>query len=385
MDSIQTKPGHPYQLGATLTDEGVNFALFSKNAKAITLHLFLKSEDSIPTSSFVLDPKINRTGGVWHIWIPGIQKGQLYGYCADGPYLPLEGHRFNPNKLLIDPYARGIEGGWDLGDRAVYGYEKEHSLEDLSFSSLQGWGKCAKSLVVDRAAYGASAESQGGVAGNLLDEEGFTAFAQGLGINPDTTVVVYDNRTSSTRLWWAFTYYGHGNVRVLDGGLDAWRSAGYPVEILPASPRGQGSWVAEITYPNLRVRTPEIVGLAQNDQAQLWDTRERDEFTGETQLRGASRAGRIPGAEFNWWGDFKNPDNLAEWKDYASVQALLADLGYQQDKDQYFYCQSGVRSTHGVFALYLAGWDLNRLHNYDDSWIGYSQATELPLVTGEVN
>jgi glycogen operon protein len=83
-----------------------------------------------------LDPVRHRTGDVWHVWVRGIAAGQLYGYRVSGPYLPEEGHRFNPHKLLLDPYARAIDGAENWDFLAARGYDSSSSLTDLSFSTV---------------------------------------------------------------------------------------------------------------------------------------------------------------------------------------------------------------------------------------------------------
>jgi thiosulfate/3-mercaptopyruvate sulfurtransferase len=236
---------------------------------------------------------------------------------------------------------------------------------------------------VDRPAYEASPETQNGITGNLIDGAGFSKLAQKLGINQDSKVVVYDTKYDATRLWWAFTYYGKKNVRVLDGGAKEWKAAGYPVDILaPDPPTHSGTFQAKLTNPRLRVDTAEIVAIQNSAAAQLWDARDRKEFTGEELKKGAYRAGRIPGSKHSDWALFKKKDNQAEWLSATELTPLLQQLGYDRSKEQYFYCQSGVRSTQVIFALYLNGWPLEKLHNYDSSWIGWSKDTNLALETG---
>ncbi|MGA2806631.1 MAG: glycogen debranching protein GlgX, partial [Terracidiphilus sp.] len=128
---------------------GVNFVLFSRHATGVRLEFYHNPDDSSPTRTIELDPVRNRTGDVWHVWVRGIPAGQLYGYRVDGPYLPKEGHRFNPNKLLLDPYARAIAGveKWDL--LAARGYDSSSSLTDLSFSTVDNAGTTPKSIFTD--------------------------------------------------------------------------------------------------------------------------------------------------------------------------------------------------------------------------------------------
>lgn len=235
---------------------------------------------------------------------------------------------------------------------------------------------------VDRPAYAATPETQNGVSGNILAQNEFTAFARSLGVNQDSQVVIYDDDYDATRLWWAFTYYGKNNVRVLDGNFATWRDAGYPVSLLGADKPVGGNFIAEIKLPSLRIDTDELASLLDSQDIQVWDTRDLEEYTGAAQRNGAVRAGRIPEAKFNTWTSFKTPENKAVYKTYAEIAAQLKELGYSPDKHQIFYCQSGVRSTQALFALYLAGWPIEKLRNYDSSWIGWSRSN-YDLVKGE--
>ncbi len=112
-------PGSPYPLGATWDGAGTNFALFSENAEGVELCLFGAAEDSLGDASGYATPGeervllLEKTEGVWHCYLPGVGPGQEYGYRVSGPYDPEAGHRFNPNKLLLDPYARSISGEID--------------------------------------------------------------------------------------------------------------------------------------------------------------------------------------------------------------------------------------------------------------------------------
>jgi len=92
---------------------------------------------------------LNRTGDIWHIWVEGIQEGQLYGYRIDGPYEPSKGHRFNRFKLLLDPYAKAITGNfkWDLSDSR--GFDPASPLDDLSFSDEDSAAGAPKCVVIN--------------------------------------------------------------------------------------------------------------------------------------------------------------------------------------------------------------------------------------------
>ena len=125
-------PGKPYPLGATVADGGVQFAVFGRHATAVTLCLFDKPRQSLPSARLTLDPGHNRTGDIWHVFVNGLGEGQLYLYQVDGPYKPERGHRYNPNLYLIDPYARALTGGFEWGLGSQFGYDPESPEGDLS-------------------------------------------------------------------------------------------------------------------------------------------------------------------------------------------------------------------------------------------------------------
>ncbi|TKS63634.1 MAG: glycogen debranching enzyme [Nitrospira sp.] len=140
-------PGKPYPLGATWDGEGVNFALFSENATAVELCLFDSPESAKESHRILVE---ERTDQVWHVYIPGLWPGQHYGYRVHGPYEPTAGHRFNPYKLLIDPYAKSIAGTIEWSD-AMFGYQLGDPRADLSLDTRDNAGNIPKCVVVDQA------------------------------------------------------------------------------------------------------------------------------------------------------------------------------------------------------------------------------------------
>jgi glycogen operon protein len=112
----QVWPGRPYPLGATWDGQGVNFALFSEHATKVELCLF-DTPDAPKESLRIGLPE--QTDLVWHAYLRDVRPGQLYGYRVHGPYEPASGHRFNPHKILLDPYAKGIGRPLRLGRRVV--------------------------------------------------------------------------------------------------------------------------------------------------------------------------------------------------------------------------------------------------------------------------
>ncbi|MBN1152298.1 MAG: glycogen debranching enzyme GlgX, partial [Dehalococcoidia bacterium] len=120
-------PGKPYPLGATPDNGGVNFALYSENARKVELCLFAPDDPSTELERLALSEV---TGYVWHGYVEHVAPGQLYGYRVHGPYQPETGLRFNPAKLLVDPYARAVSGQLDW-NAPVFGYLPDSNEADL--------------------------------------------------------------------------------------------------------------------------------------------------------------------------------------------------------------------------------------------------------------
>jgi isoamylase len=139
-------PGNPYPRGATFDGEGVNFSLFSAHATKVELCIF---DPSGRHERQRIDVK-ERTDEIWHCYLPEARPGLLYGYRIHGPYEPEKGHRFNPNKLLIEPYARHIQGPLRWSD-AHFGYRVGHAKADLSFDKRDNAAGMPKCRVVDQA------------------------------------------------------------------------------------------------------------------------------------------------------------------------------------------------------------------------------------------
>lgn len=141
----ETYPGKPYPLGATCDSSGVNFSLFSRHATRVELCLFDSDKPDAKEERIRLK---ERTHDVWHVYIPGLKPGQKYGYRVHGTYEPENGHRFNPNKLLIDPYAKAIAGSVEWHD-ANFSYDVGSSEEDFSYSEVDNASYIPKAVVID--------------------------------------------------------------------------------------------------------------------------------------------------------------------------------------------------------------------------------------------
>jgi isoamylase len=147
MTSVKTWLGYPYPLGATWLGNGVNFALFSETAASVELCLFDNTE---ATEENIRIPVTEHTDQVWHVFLPEVRPGQLYGFRVSGPYDPERGLRFNSSKLLLDPYAKAIAGEVNWADE-MFGYVVGSKDEDLTQDFRDdAWG-VPKSVVIDNA------------------------------------------------------------------------------------------------------------------------------------------------------------------------------------------------------------------------------------------
>ena len=141
-------PGSAAKLGTTVSPDGVNFAVFSEYAQSVELCLF--SNDGLREEQRIKLPE--RSGSIWHGFVPGLQAGALYGYRVYGDYLPEQGHRFNPNKLLLDPYTRELSGAWQNSPE-ILGFNSRSVKADLSFDNRDSAPFVPKSVVSNPALF----------------------------------------------------------------------------------------------------------------------------------------------------------------------------------------------------------------------------------------
>ena len=144
---MRLRPGEPYPLGATWDGLGVNFALFSEQATAVELCLFDSPEAGREAARVRLP---EQTDGVWHVYLRDVRPGQVYGYRVHGPWEPERGHRFNPHKVLLDPYAKAMARATRWGDD-VFAYRIGDPREDLSFDERDSAASAPLAAVLDPA------------------------------------------------------------------------------------------------------------------------------------------------------------------------------------------------------------------------------------------
>ena len=139
--------GESAPLGATPSPKGVNFSLFSRYASGVELLLFDREDSAAPAHVVRLDPGCNRTYHYWHVFIPDVHPGQIYGYRVDGPFDPENGLRFDPAKVLLDPYGRGVTVPENYSREAARGAGDNTAV-------------AMKSVVIDPCAYNWEADTR---------------------------------------------------------------------------------------------------------------------------------------------------------------------------------------------------------------------------------
>jgi thiosulfate/3-mercaptopyruvate sulfurtransferase len=211
--------------------------------------------------------------------------------------------------------------------------------------------------------------------GRVPSADRFAALMSEMGVGDETLVVAYDdgNNLFAARLWWALNYYGHGRIKVLDGGWDLWSAEARPVTNAPTLPRTarftpklDESWIAE---------AEDARAAIDNRSRQTLDVRSEKEWTGADPM-GTKRGGHIPAALHLDWRETIDQASK-RFKSPAILREIFSDLGLTPDKEIITYCQGGIRAAHTAFALHLAGYD--KVRNYERSWSEWGNREDLPI------
>jgi len=193
------------------------------------------------------------------------------------------------------------------------------------------------------------------------------------GVDENKQVVFYEANSGmrAARGVWFLEYYGHPNVKMLDGGFDAWKAAGAPVTTVATSPKA--ATFNSVESREVLATAEDVLRSLNKKEIAILDTRSRGEFLG-THVR-AARGGAIPGAIHIEWTDNIAADG--KFKPNAELQAMYEKAGITPDKEVVSYCQGGYRAAHSYVALRLLGFP--RVRNYIGSWKEWGDRTDLPL------
>lgn len=220
---------------------------------------------------------------------------------------------------------------------------------------------------------------------DFVDREGFSALMSRTGIANDSTVILYgdNNNWFATYAFWLFKYYGHEDVRLLNGGRKKWEADGRPLTTeVPAYPATE--YRASEPLASVRAFRDDI--LNRLGQLDLVDVRSYEEYTGERVAmphlpnEGAQVGGRIPGAAHVPWALNVREDGT--FKSREELEQLYRERGISPDREIITYCRIGERASIAWFALkYLLGYE--RVRNYDGSWTEWGNAVGVPIEKGE--
>jgi len=193
------------------------------------------------------------------------------------------------------------------------------------------------------------------------------------GVSESTEVVFYEDNSGmrAARGLWFLEFFGHQNVRILDGGIQAWKAAGLAVTTEAASPKTAAFKSSE--RREVLATVDDVLHSLDNKEISILDTRSKGEYLG-THVR-AARGGAIPGAIHIEWTD--NLDANGKFKSDAELTAMYSRAGITPDKEVISYCQGGYRAAHSYVALRLIGFP--KVRNYIGSWKEWGDRTDLPI------
>jgi thiosulfate/3-mercaptopyruvate sulfurtransferase len=243
-----------------------------------------------------------------------------------------------------------------------------------------------KGHIQNAVAWNWQTQLQDNVRRDLLGQKQFEELCSKSGISNDTTAVLYgdNNNWFAAYALWQFKYFGHKDVRLMNGGRKKWEleSRSFTTEIPPITPTNYG---AQPPDESIRARREQIFQVLEKKNASLVDVRSPDEFTGKViappgMTETAQRGGHIPGATSVPWAKAANEDGT--FKSYDELLKLYEGQGVRPDREAVAYCRIGERSSHTWFVLkYLLGYD--KVRNYDGSWTEWGNLVDAPIEKGE--
>ncbi len=214
--------------------------------------------------------------------------------------------------------------------------------------------------------------------GMLVRKSDLEALLGRLGIDDEDLLVIYDDKGSvdACRLWWTLQYYSFDSVRILNGGLSAWRESGGDVSQEEVQPIPTQFQLPDSTHAEILITKEELQDVQGDYNLKILDVRSSDEYSGRLQRPGASRAGRIPGSIHVEWS--MAIDSNKKFKSTEDLAQMYSKLGLNSSDSIAVYCHSGSRSAHTTFVLGKL-LKYKTVMNYDGSWTEWSFYEELPI------
>ncbi len=198
-----------------------------------------------------------------------------------------------------------------------------------------------------------------------------------LGVTNDTLVVTYDDNNAlvASRLWWVLRFYGHTNVKVLNGGWHRWLTENRPVTFHANRPV-KATFEAK-PDEDVYASADDLLGSYNDAGCQVLDTRTDGEWDGSN-ARGNKRVGRVPNAKHLEWVKFVETTDTRRFLPADTIEAMLKEAGISRDKPTITYCQGGIRAAHAAFVMTLLGYENIRV--YDGSMRDWANREDTPLV-----
>lgn len=212
--------------------------------------------------------------------------------------------------------------------------------------------------------------------GILVDADTFAEKMQGIGVNQEDTIVIYDDGSSlsAARLFYALEYYGHENVKIYNGGFTAWLNDGEDVST-ETNEAQTGDFVATANEEKV-CDLNTLQASIDDENIVVLDTRSEEEYTGE-EVR-AERGGHVPDAVHIEWSDaITDEDGVSKFKSAEALAEMYEDKGVTKDKTVIPYCQTNVRGAHTYFTLRLLGYD--SVKPYEGSWAEYGNVSDTKI------
>jgi len=216
--------------------------------------------------------------------------------------------------------------------------------------------------------------------GMMAGKEQMETLFSGLGINTNDTVVIYDDNAlvDSARLWWILQNYDFTNVRLLNGGISAWKAQNGAISTETPVVKKANFKLSATPSMKYYISKEKMIEAVANKTI-IVDARTDDEYSGKRQKEGAARGGRIPNSMLIDWAEAVNYNGDKKIKSIEDLEKIYSKLGASKDDTIIAYCHSGVRSAHTTFVLtQMLGY--KNVKNYDGSWTEWSQFNDLPSV-----